>query len=199
MATKEGLETHLGETRVGVNGQRITLYENGQRTYVNPFGEVVTEQPVDINGEVIPSFTNAVTEETVNSFFVSENQMIYTRLVFSNPLQVNWDKYYAQIYFYFFNGAGVALNLNFNGYSFTISNSGWNKVIIAPKTLPNDEIVTDYDVISSNGLSTTGTGMIDLEDCVGTFLKVDFANNTYYGKYAMSSIYGNPIQEGGSN
>ena len=194
LSTKEGLESHLGKSRIGVNGQRITLYKNGVRTYTNPYGEVVTERATDINGDVIPSFTNDVTSQTINDFIVSENQILYTRLVFSNVLNTRWDLKYSQVYFYFFNGAGTTLTLNFNGYALAVNGSGWNKIIIAPKTMPNGQVVTDYEVISSNGQNVTHTGMIDLEDCVGTFLKVDFSNSIYYGKYAISSIWGNPLE-----
>ena len=194
LSTKEGLESHLGKSRIGVNGQRITLFKNGSRTYTNPYGNVITEQPTDINGNVIPSFENEVTSQTINDFIVCENQILYTRLVFSNVLNTRWDLKYSQVYFYFYNGAGTTLTLNFNGYSLAVNGSGWNKIIIAPKSLPNGQVVTDYEIISSNGQNVTHTGMIDLEDCVGTFLKVDFANSTYFGKYAMSSIWGKPLE-----
>ena len=194
LATVEGLENHLGKSRSGVNGQRITLYQNGSRTYENPYGDLVTDYPVDIDGILIPSFENVDTAQTIQSFIVAENQTTITRLVYSNALNVNWDKKYSQVYFYFYNGAGADLKLNFNGYTVTIAkNSGWSKIIIAPEVV-NGKTVTNYDVISSNGQSTSQTGMIDLEDCVGTFLKVEFTNSVYYGKYAMSSIWGKPLE-----
>ena len=190
LGTKEGLENHLGKSRVGLNGQKIILYRNGSRTYENPYGDIITDYPTDVKGNTIPSFYNEDTAQAINSFIVAENQTAITRMVYSNALNVRWDKKYSQIYFYFYNGAGTELNLNFNGYTVTIGkDSGWQKVIIAPTTV-GGKTVTNYDVISSNGQSTTQTGMIDLEDCVGTFLKVQFTNNVFYGKYAMSSIWG---------
>ena len=73
-------------------------------------------------------------------------------------------------------------------------------MIIGESTVPTagggTKTVTDYELISSEGISTTLNGMIDLEDCVGSFLMFKTRNDNnekvYYEEFAMSAIYGVP-------
>ena len=107
-----------------------------------------------------------------------------------------WDKKFEQLYFYFYNAGYGAVTINFNNYTIQIpAGTGWQKVVIAPKTVTDGQTeitVTDYTKISSLGKTTVMSGMIDLEDCVGSFLMFTTESDKYYEQFAMSAIYGVP-------
>lgn len=153
------------------------------------------EDKTDRNGKSL-----AVTEEMRNAGITDgifmQNYRALGRVVLQNPLYLDWDKKFEQLYFYFYNAGYGAVTINFNNYTIQIpAGTGWQKVVIAPKTVTDGQTqitVTDYTKISSLGKTTTMSGMIDLEDCVGSFLMFTTESDKYYEQFAMSAIYGVP-------
>ena len=123
------------------------------------------------------------------------------RAMLTNPVSVNWEENYGQLYFYFYNAGYGPVTINFNNYTTTIeAKAGWQKVILGKDTVGvqggGEKTVTDYAMISSVGGSTTVNGMVDPEDCVGTFLMFTSRDN-YFEEFAMSAIYGVPREKQG--
>ena len=180
----DGLAAHAGVAGQGINHMSMKLRSLQE-------GEVTASGiPAIKDGETVVSrsFTECQFSSATNA-----------RLVLTNPLYTRWDEQFSQLYFYFYNAGKKGVEIRFNNYLTTVGvGGGWTKVVIAPKTVQGDNpataeteesyIVTDYTLISSNGQSTALEGMIDLEDCVGSFFRFD----TYlpYQHFAISSVYG---------
>ncbi len=194
---EEGLEAHLGTTRNSVNMLNVRLIAEG------------VENPKDMYGKDIPAVTDKATGEVISEdFLYLNNYTKWCRIMFNNPLHTRWDEKFDQIYFYFYHGGEKDITLNFNNYKQTIvAQSGWTKVIVAPKTVTVDgdnpetpdveteytKVVTDYAYISSIGGSASLEGLFDLVDCQGAFLFLTL--NIEFEPMAISSFYGLPKAE----
>ena len=182
--TVNGLQMHVGTARNGLNNLRLTLVD------------YVVAPDVDVYGNEIPAIVDG--QKVINEYTTMQNATEFGRITLTNPLHVNPQEKFSQLYFYFYNGGQKDITVNFNNYSQTIkAKSGWQKVIIAPKEVEktvNGETVTvietDYTKITSLGNSITLDGMIDPEDMVGTFLRIDATLR--HERMAISSIYGLP-------
>ena len=182
--TVNGLQMHVGTARNGLNNLRLTLVD------------YVVAPDVDVYGNEIPAIVDG--QKVINEYTTMQNATEFGRITLTNPLHVNPQEKFSQLYFYFYNGGQKDITVNFNNYSQTIkAKSGWQKVIIAPKEVEktvNGEtltvIETDYTKITSLGNSITLDGMIDPEDMVGTFLRIDATLR--HERMAISSIYGLP-------
>lgn len=155
------------------------------------------EDKTDRNGKSL-AVSSEMRNAGITAGIFMQNYRALGRIVLQNPLSTNWDKQYEQLYFYFYNAGYGAVTINFNNYAVQIpAGQGWQKVVIAPKTVSDgqtEKIVTDYTKISSLGKATTLSGMIDLEDCVGSFLMFTTESDKYYEQFAMSAIYGIPYE-----
>ena len=198
--TIEGIESHLGTSDMG-NTQISIRYES------------VGENGKSKNG--IPALKDDEGNVIVDSFAVSENYTEYIKMMLNNPLYTHWDEKFEQIYFYVYHAGARSVRLKFNNFYYTgISLGKWTKIVVAPKevkvqgddiTTPDvveteyTKIVTDYEAISSKAgegknPSTSMEGTIDLKDCIGTFIRVDY--DMPFEKLAFSAIYGVPVQKG---
>ena len=194
LTNENGLETHLGTARGGVNMLNVRLIQEG------------VEVPKDMYGNEIPAVTDKQTGEIISEEFVYlSNYTKWCRITFNNPLHTRWDEKFDQIYFYFYHGGEQNITLNFNNYTQVIgAKTGWTKVIVAPKTVTVDgddpttaavetsyqKVVTDYSYISSLGGSASLEGLFDLVDCQGAFLL--FTLGIEFEQMAISSFYGLP-------
>ena len=151
----------------------------------------------DLNGNSV-AVSEEMAAEGVTSGIRLKSYRTLGRAVLTDPETLNWDKNYETLYFWFYNAGYSSVTVTFNNWSVTVpAGSGWQKVIIGAKSvrLENGETktVTDYSLISSLSKSTVLNGMIDLEDCVGSFLM--FKTNQYYEEFYMSAIYGEPFED----
>ncbi len=190
--TVAGLNKQLGTSRNGINNLALYLISEN------------AERPKDVNNKTVPNLyldedRNVVSEELANTTvkqYLKADMMTgggaECRMVFSNPLYKNWNENFSQLYFYAYNAGVKAVTLYFNNWAYTLSaNSGWQKVIIAPKTV-DGEVVTDYTKISSLGNGYDYSGLFDLEDCVGATLRL---LGDRYERVMLTSIYGVPVNE----
>ena len=150
----------------------------------------------DLNGNSV-AVSEEMAAEGVTSGIRLKSYRTLGRAVLTDSETLNWDKNYETLYFWFYNAGYSSVTVTFNNWSVTIpAGRGWQKVIIGAKSvrLENGETktVTDYSLISSLSKSTVLNGMIDLEDCVGSFLM--FKTNQYYEEFYMSAIYGEPFE-----
>ena len=184
--TAEKLASHMGGRMHGIGVSLVKF-----------------EDKTDRNGKSLAiNAANSKTEKEMAENGITDGIFLQSyralgRIVLQNPLSLDWDKKYEQLYFYFYNAGYGAVTVNFNNYTVSVpAGKGWQKVIIAPKTVTEEngteKIVTDYTQISSLGKTTTMSGMIDLEDCVGSFLMFTTEADKYYEQFAMSAIYGIP-------
>lgn len=195
--TIEGIESHLGTSDMG-NAQVRIHYEKAE-------GDAKTDDGVpalkDDQGNVI-----------VDSFAVFKNYSALVKVMLNNPLHTHWDEKFEQIYFYVYNAGHKTYRIKFNNWQYSETKKGqWTKIVIAPKTITVEgdditttdvvetsytKVVTDYEMISSkagvSGIpSTSMEGTIDLKDCIGTFIRVDYDYS--FEKVAFSAIYGVPV------
>ena len=191
--TVMGLNKQVGASRNGINNLALYLISES------------AERPIDVNNKKVPDLyldadRNAVTDitsadATVKQYLKADIMTgggAESRMVFSNPLYKNWDENFSQIYLYAYNAGVKAVTLYFNNWAYTLAaNSGWQKVIIAPKTV-DGETVTDYTKISSLGNGYDYSGLFDLEDCVGATLRLV---GDRYERVMMTSIYGVPVNK----
>lgn len=208
--TVEGIESHLGTSDMG-NSQVRIHYE---KVVDDP--ETDEEEKTD---DGIPALKDDQGNVIVDSFAVFKNYQQLIKVMLNNPLYTHWDEKFEQIYFYVYNAGVKTYRLRFNNFYYAETKKGeWTKIVVAPKevkvvvhgddiTTPDvveteyeyTKIVTDYEAISSNAEegknpSTSMEGTIDLEDCVGSFIRVDY--DMPFEKLAFSAIYGVPVRKG---
>jgi hypothetical protein len=203
--TARGVEAHLGDP-LSVNNHRLNL---------------TTVEDGKTSEDGIPAVTDEEGNIVSNSFLVMKNYALETRSVFTDPLHVLWNEKFAQVYFYVYFACeeNRSIYLNFNNYKTTVYSfvggvkTGWQKIVLGKTEKRGDDpttaivessdhvyYVTDYSKISAHvpeGMypSTSLEGLIDLKDCIGTFMRV--TANMSFETYAMSAVYGLPFAEQG--
>ena len=210
--TVEGIEAHLGTSDMGNTNVRVHYEELEIAPPQDGEGEEgETQNEVQRTDDGIPALIEDG-KVIVNSFAVFKNYNTLIKVMLNNPLYTHWNEKFEQIYFYVYNGGTKTYRLRFNNWLFTETKSGqWTKIVVAPKevTVEGDDIttsdvleteytkiVTDYSAISSyttggKNPSTSMEGTIDLEDCIGSFIRVDY--DMPLEKLAFSAIYGVPV------
>ena len=185
-----GLEKQAGILQNGLNNLDARLIKADAERPVDLNGNTVPNLYLDANGNVVASESDAA--KTIDAYLRLNIQDENGRIVLENPLYKNWDKQFSQLYFYVYNAGLKSVSFIFNNYTYSVAaNSGWTKIVIAPKTV-DGEVVTDYSVISSLGGGQDYAGLFDLEDCVGATLRITAAQK--YERVMVTSIYGKPIQ-----
>lgn len=180
--TAEGLVAHMGHSFVNELDVQLVDFDGKK----------------DLNGKTI-GVSEEMKEQGVTAGIKFKSYRTLGRAMLTDPQTLNWDKNYQSLYFWFYNAGYSDVVVTFNNWSVTVpAKSGWQKITIGAKNvkLENGETktVTDYSLISSLGKSTVLSGMIDLDDCVGSFLM--FKTNQYYEEFYMSAIYGVPFESG---
>ncbi len=203
--TVEGIESHLGTSDMGISQVRIHY----EKVVDNP-----ETDEVEKTDDGVPALKDDQGNVIVDSFAVFKNYQQLIKVMLNNPLYTHWDEKFEQIYFYVYNAGVKTYRLRFNNFYYAETKVGqWTKIVVAPKevTVQGDDIttdvveteytkiVTDYEAISSKteegkNSSTSMEGTIDLEDCIGSFIRVDF--DMPFEKLAFSAIYGVPLQKG---
>ena len=176
-----GLETHMGHSFVNKMAVRlvdfsgeIDLYDKSMK--VNPARSAVEKE---------------MYQKGITSGIRLINDTNLGRITLTNPVNVDWSDQYESLYFYFYNAGYGSVTINFNNYSVSFNaKTGWQKVVIGAREV-GTKTITDYSLISAEGNATTVNGMVDLEDCEGTFMMFSSLNNVYE-EFAMTSIYGVP-------
>ena len=185
-----GLEKQAGILQNGLNNLAVRLIKSNAERPVDLNNNAVPNLYLDENGNVVANESSAV--KTVDEYLQLNCQNVNGRMVLENPLYKNWDEQFSQLYFYVYNAGLKSATFIFNNYSYTVApNSGWTKIVIAPKTV-DGEVVTDDSLISSLGGGYDYAGLFDLEDCVGATLRITAAQR--YERVMVTAIYGKPIQ-----
>lgn len=195
-----GLAKHAGATTNSTQSLRVVHFDADNPAYT---------RPTNNNGADIPNIPSSITEtgEEIDSFIYISNYSAVGRIILTNPLHYNWNEKFDYMYFYFYNGGKVTVQVTFNNFVYAVpASNNWVKVIIAP-TEKDGKTYTDYSKISAEGENIGGyNGMIDLEDCVGSFLKIASGSQPSgsgsdalaFEHYAMSAIYGGNYEEAGA-
>ncbi len=192
-----GLPMHAGATANSTQSLTVHHFDASNPAYT---------RPTDNYGADIPNIPASVTETgaDIDSFISISNYSTVGRIILTNPLHYNWNEKFDYMYFYFYNGGKVLAQITFNNFVKAVpAGSGWVKVVIAP-TEKDGKTYTDYSKISAEGENVGGyNGMINLVDCVGSFLKIasgdqpagTAGNALAFEHYAMSAIYGGNYEE----
>lgn len=192
-----GLAMHAGATANSTQMLRVVHFDASNPAYT---------RPTDNYGVDIPNIPAEVTETgaEIDSFVYISNYATVGRMILTNPLHYNWNEKFDYMYYYFYNGGKAQAQVTFNNFVKAVpAGGGWVKVIIAPME-KDGKIYTDYSKISAEGENIGGyNGMIDLADCVGSFLKIASGDKPAgwgtdalsFEHYAMSAIYGGNYED----